>query len=147
MSTGNLYTFHLGPGRVLTVTLQGDLTHLTLQSTGPGQQQSQQSSYRTGNWRVAPHVEYSQRHATLEIQGQLQTVQVEIVDGQIRTAPSAPAPLPPLPPMKMQLGNMSMHIGNEDTDLRAENLRLREENLRLREENLRLREQWQQHRT
>lgn len=145
MSTRNIYTFHLGPGRVLTVALEGDLTHLTLQSSGPGQQQSQQSSYRTGNWRVAPHIEHSHRQATLEIQGQLQTVQVEIVDGQLRTTPS-PAPLPPLPPMKMQLGNMSMHIGNEDT-LRAENLRLREENLRLREENLRLREQWQQHRT
>jgi len=48
------YTANLTSNQQLTITLQGNQTNISLVSSSPGQQQSQNSSFTTGNWQTPP---------------------------------------------------------------------------------------------
>lgn len=169
MFVANQYLFDMGPGQFLAILSDGDKTVLTLQSSGVGQQQSQQSSFSTGPWIAPPQAwEYAGiYYVRVQTQGGslwLQAGRGQIGLGQTPPANATPLPgrsmsssqpqpipeMPPMKPMEMRMGNMAMQMGDlpkmqmgsmGDTPKTNTSPDLQQENLRLREENVRLREE------
>ena len=61
------YSANLGSHQQIMIANQGNQTLITLQSSTPGQQQSQTSGFTTGNWNKPPHLYQSDSGFILEI--------------------------------------------------------------------------------
>ena len=127
------YTANLSSHQQVKIANQGMQTVITLQSSTPGQQQSQSSSFTTGKWNKPPHLYQTESGFVLEINSDTQEHFILIQANSITTiaAPSLQnsipvnlqnipdtnqntpdfEPMQPMQPMQpMKMGNMSMKI-------------------------------------
>ncbi len=128
------YTASLTGNQQLTIANQGIQTNITLISSSPGQQQSQSSSFSTGNWKTAPQLYKTATGFVLKIEGDrglyfimiqassISTISAPNLDNatkvDLETIPDPVAnpnnmgfqPMQPMQPMRM--GNMSMDINS-----------------------------------
>lgn len=137
------YRVNLNTNQQLTVTNQGNQTLITLVSSSPGQQQSQNNSFTTGNWNSPPLLLKVGESFLLQIDGDRGQHFVSIQANSIRTVTSAPPlhnaeeidlediPDPtgqnnfefePIEPMQMgnmsmSMNPMSMRLGNMSIDM------------------------------
>ena len=128
------YTANLAGNQQLAIALQGSQTMISLVSNSPGQQQSQNNSFTTGNWNTAPKLYQTGAGFVIEIDSEKGSYFILIQGNSISTtsAPAlnnatqidlknAPDPVDnsgnmgfePMQPMQpMQMGNMSMDINS-----------------------------------
>ena len=122
------YTVNLGGNQQLTIINQGTQTVITLLSTNPGQQQSQSTSFTTGNWHQPPQLYEIGTGFILQINGDREQVFVSLQGNSIKAiaSPALDRAVPvslenipnstvasnpgfePMQPLKM--GNMSMNM-------------------------------------
>lgn len=121
------YRGELAADQQVTVQNQGMQTLVTLSHHGPGQQQSQSSSFATGEWSLPPTLFRTIAGFVLRIEASQGQTWVQLQVNSLQVLSSAPllenaavlslqpipngqrlAPLPPMPPM--QMGNMQMQI-------------------------------------
>jgi zinc-ribbon domain len=137
-------TYHcdLGTGQLLTIHQQGGKTTISITSQSLRQQQSQQSTFTTGEWVVPPTLFRTAAGLILRIEAdqgqQFMLIQASGITGLRAMPPLAGAdvlplrqgvdpvamppieplsPLPPMPPMQMgdmvmQMQPMAMRMGN-----------------------------------
>ena len=124
------YQAQLDKYRHLLIHNQGDQTQLTLQTSSPGQQQSQGSGFRTGLWTGPPTLFQVDREFVLRLDGRERQLFIEISAGGVHTLSGPPSlvgaqvwpmqpveppkmePMQPMPPMRMQMGDMMMDMGS-----------------------------------
>ena len=129
------YMANLNNSQQLTVINQGTQTLITLVSSSPGQQQSQSSSFTTGNWTTPPqlykivtgfilHLNGDRgKHFILIQANSISTIATPVLDNAVQVnledIPDTAVnnnnvdfePMQPMPPMQpMKMGNMSMDI-------------------------------------
>jgi hypothetical protein len=114
----------------LTISNQGVQTQITLTSSSPGQQQSQSSSFTTGNWVRSPQLFQTGQGFILQIEGsnsqyfiQIQSNGISTINGIPPLSHSTPVDLEQVadPPEQnvnfeamqpLRMGNMSMGINS-----------------------------------
>jgi hypothetical protein len=114
----------------LTISNQGVQTLITLISSSPGQQQSQSSSFTTGNWVRSPQLFQTGQGFILQIEGsngqyfiQIQSNGISTINGIPTLSHSTPVDLeqvadPPEqnvnfePMQSLRMGNISMGINS-----------------------------------
>ena len=130
-----VYTCNLDNNRQLYIENQGVQTVIALSSTSPNQQQSQRSSFETGNWILPPslfrtssglvvRIEAQQGQYFIQVQASgmsILTTAPSLIDAEVlplqrATAQTAPKfqpmpPMTPMAPMQMRMGNMEMQMG------------------------------------
>ena len=127
-----VYVATLGNSQ-LAIALQGMQTNITLTSSSAGQQQSQSSSFNTGQWLDRPKLREVGEGAVLQIETDRGSYYIHILSNTInRVDPpsdlqnystidlkevddtqAASKPIEPMPSMQpMQMGNMSMDINS-----------------------------------
>lgn len=127
------YVATLSNSQQIAIALQGMQTKITLTSSSPGQQQSQSSSFNTGEWRTTPKLVKVGQGAVLQVDTDRGSHYVHIMSSRIDLVdppsdlqnystinlkevedPTADSqPLEPMPSMQpMQMGNMSMDINS-----------------------------------
>lgn len=84
------YIGNLGTGQQLYIENQGTQTRVTLTSSSTGQQQSQSSSFETGNWSVPPTLFRTPAGFILRIESTKGQCFVQIQANGLSTMPSAP---------------------------------------------------------
>ena len=125
------YAANLTNNQRLAVANQGNQTNISLVSSSPGQQQSQNSSFTTGSWQAPPQLYRIGTGFVLKLNGDRGTFYVSIQGNSISTttapnidnaaevdlhqtsdsaASSSNMGFEPMQPMKM--GNMSMDINS-----------------------------------
>ncbi len=131
------YQGQLDKYRQVLVHNQGEQTQITLQSSRPGQQQSQGSGLRTGQWTAPPSLFKLDSEFVLRLEGPDGQTFVEISPGGVQTLNAAPSllgaqvqplqpveppqrdasmpkmePMKPMKPMRMEMGDMVMDMGS-----------------------------------
>ena len=130
------YTVNLGGNQQLTIIDRGNQTVITLFSTNPGQQQSQSTSFTTGNWHHPPQLYQvgtgfilqinGDREVFVSLQGnsikaiaspsldQAVSVNLENIPDSTVASNSGFEPMQPLKMgnMSMTMNPMSMQMGN-----------------------------------
>ncbi len=143
------YTINLNGNQQLTVINQGIETLITLVSSSPGQQQSQSSSFTTGNWTAPLQLYKTASGFILQINSdrgqQFVLIQANsistianpslqnAVSVNLENTPDTPSnqnnvefePMKPMQPMKMgnmsmDINTMSMQMGNMSMNLTKE---------------------------
>lgn len=126
------YTTDLGNGQQIYLENQGMQTLLTLMSATPGQQQSQQTGFPTGQWIAPPtlfrsplgivvKIDAEQGQVYLKVQASgMQQLQQAPTLSDATVLPVQPVTSPPQPPMTpmqpmqpmqpMKMGNMEMQM-------------------------------------
>ena len=128
------YTTDLGEGRQIYLENQGIQTLVTLNSATPGQQQSQQTGFTTGQWIAPPtlfqsplgiivHLDTEQGEIYLQVQAngmQLLQHTPDLNDATVLTVQPVTSDLPSMAPMQpiqpmqpmqpMKMGNMEMKM-------------------------------------
>jgi zinc-ribbon domain len=139
------YTSDLGAGQHLTVENQGTQTLVTLNSSTPGQQQSQRSSFETGTWIMTPILLRTAIGLILQLEASQGKTFVLIQGHQVQILPTPPimtgadilplhfeptdtstaeTPMQPMQPMQpMRMGNMEMQMN--PMQMRMGNMELR----------------------
>jgi hypothetical protein len=84
------YIGNLGTGQQLHIENQGTQTRVTLTSRSTGQQQSQSSSFETGNWSVPPTLFRTPAGFILRIESTSGQCFVQIQANSLSTMPSPP---------------------------------------------------------
>ncbi|MDJ0531931.1 MAG: zinc ribbon domain-containing protein [Xenococcaceae cyanobacterium MO_207.B15] len=143
------YTVNLSGNQQLTVINQGIQTLITLVSSSPGQQQSQSSSFTTGNWIAPPQLykiasgfilqinsDRGQQFVLIQANSISTTTNPSLqnaVSVNLENTPDTPSnqnniefePMKPMQPMKMgnmsmDINTMSMQMGNMSMNLKKE---------------------------
>lgn len=133
------YGTKLSPNRILYVQNNGSQTVVTLQSSDPGQQQSQSQAFGSGNWLAPPTLFQTANGLVLRIEGETGQKFVQLLSGGIQVMDRSPslsgaqvlalhiveAPtsqpaiepmnpmksMEPMNPMKMEMGDMRLEMG------------------------------------
>ncbi len=125
------YQATLNGTQQLTVINQGIQTQITLMTSSSGQQQSQSSSFTTGDWATPPKLFNTEQGFILQIDGdraqyfiQIQSNSISTINGRPNLQNATPVELqniaaPPSqkaanfePMQPMRMGNMSMDINS-----------------------------------
>jgi hypothetical protein len=140
------YITNLSTGQHLYIDNQGSQTSITLSTSSPGQQQSQQQSITTGTWTAPPTLFQDATGLTLRIEAATKQTFIRIQGAQIQilshppvltqadilplqfvesSVPTSSSSLPPLQPMtmgdmtmgSMQMQPMQMRMGNMEMQM------------------------------
>lgn len=136
------YQGQLDQYRQLLIYNQGEQTQITLQTSRPGQQQSQGSGFHTGPWSAPPTLFKLDGLFVLRLEGREGQTFIEIAAGGMQTLSAAPSlmgaavqplqpveppptasmpksepmepmkPMKPMKPMRMEMGDMVMDMGS-----------------------------------
>lgn len=85
------YGTKLTANRTLYVQNNGNQTIVALQSSDPGQQQSQSQAFKSGNWLVPPTLFQTSNGLVLRVEGEAGQKFVQLLSGGIQVMDSSPS--------------------------------------------------------